>query len=76
METGKVISCMFSVKPLLKNGDEVISEFSNDTVFSYGKEGAKPLLVRTPAPRSTFPLKLMSVSQQAFSVFGCDRESV
>lgn len=58
-----VISCMFSVKPLLKNGDEVIlSEFSNDTVFSYGKEGAKPLLVRTPAPRSTFPLKLMSVS--------------
>ena len=58
-----VISCMFSVKPLLKNGDEMIlSEFSNDTVFSYGKEGTKPLLVRTPAPRSTFPLKLMSVS--------------
>ena len=58
-----VISCMFSVKSLLKNGDEMIlSEFSNDTVFSYGKEGAKPLLVRTPAPRSTFPLKLMSVS--------------
>ncbi len=60
METGKgVISCMFSVKPLLKNGDEVIlSEFSNDTVFSYGKEGAKPLLVRTPAPPFYFSFEV------------------
>ena len=74
-----VISCMFSVKPLLKNGDEVIlSEFSNDTVFSYGKEGAKPLLVRTPAPPFYFSFEV-NVSfklQQAFSVFGCDRKCI
>lgn len=58
-----VLTCRFSIEPILKDGDEVIlSEFSNDTVFSYGKEGLKPLLVRTPATRSTFPLKLMAVS--------------
>lgn len=61
--TVETLSCNFSVNPLLKNGDEVIlSDFSRDTVFSYSKEGFKPLLVRTPAPRSTFPLKLMAVS--------------
>lgn len=59
----EILTCGFSVKPLSKNGNEVIlSDFSCDTVFSYGKNGFKPLLVRTPAPRSTFPLKLMTVS--------------
>lgn len=59
----EVFTCVFSIKPLLKNGNEMIlSDFSCDTVFSYGKNGFEPLLVRTPAPRSTFPLKLMAIS--------------
>lgn len=59
----EILICRFSIDPLLKDGNEVIlSDFSCDTVFSYSKDGFKPLLVRTPAPRSTFPLKLMAVS--------------
>ncbi len=62
---------MFSVKPLLKNGDEVIlSEFSNDTVFSYGKEGAKPLLVRTPAPCRNNSRLFAEISANIFSANG------
>lgn len=59
----EIFVCNFSIDPLLKDGNEIIlSDFSCDTVFSYNKDGFKPLLVRTPAPRSTFPLKLMAVS--------------
>lgn len=51
-----------SVEPMIKNGNEIIlSDFACDTIFSFDGGIKKALLRRTPAVRSTFPLKLIGV---------------